>query len=98
MICSTSADNDLPILEPPRICRVARGDPQITAVAKAPAGPVSFEFYGHSGAQYRLQKSAGLRAWQDWQDFSTYRDTIGFSDPTSPPGLKAFCRALELGR
>ena len=46
----------------------------------------------------RLQKSADLQSWQDWQDFSTYRDTIGFTDPPPPPGTRTFYRALELSR
>ena len=67
-------------------------------MTKVPAGPVGFEFYGRSGARYRLQKSADLQSWQDWQDFSTYSDSIGFTDPSPPPGPKAFYRVLELSR
>lgn len=80
------------------VYKVAPAGAQFTAFTKAQAGPVNFEFYGRSGARYRLKKSPDLQSWQDWQDFSTYSDTIGFSDPSPPPGPKAFYRALELSR
>ena len=33
-----------------------------------------------------------------YDDFSTYSDSIGFSDPSPPPGPKAFYRAPTLSR